>query len=29
MMYLLGQFKDPLEVKHYLETDLRGEITTS
>ena len=29
MMYLLGQFEDPNEVKHYLETDLRGEITVS
>ena len=29
MMYLLGKFDDPLEVKHYLETDLRGEITVS
>src|ERR1700744_3236469 len=29
MMYLLGQFENPQEVKHYLETDLRGEITVS
>ncbi|HEY2583379.1 MAG TPA: asparaginase [Mucilaginibacter sp.] len=29
MMYLLGQYSDPQEVKHYLETDLRGEITVS
>jgi len=29
MMYLLGQFKDPQEVKHYLEVDIRGEITVS
>jgi L-asparaginase len=29
MMHLLGQIKDPLEVKQYLETDLRGEITVS
>ena len=29
MMYLLGQLQDPLEVKTYLETDLRGEITVS
>jgi L-asparaginase len=29
MMHLLGQLSDPLEVKHYLETDLRGEITVS
>lgn len=29
MMYLLGQLQDPLEVKAYLETDLRGEITVS
>src|ERR1700761_1261819 len=29
MMHLLGQIKDPKEVKHYLETDLRGEITVS
>ena len=29
MMHLLGQIKDPNEVKHYLETDLRGELTIS
>ena len=29
MMYLLGMFKDPKEVKHYLEVDIRGEITVS
>jgi L-asparaginase len=29
MMYLLGQSKDPLQVKEWLETDLRGEITVS
>jgi L-asparaginase len=29
MMYLLGQFDNPYEVKQYLETDLRGEITVS
>jgi len=29
MMYLLGQTKDPLQVKEWLETDLRGEITVS
>jgi len=29
MMYLLGQFDDPKEVKHYLEVDLRGELTVS
>jgi len=29
MMYLLGKFDDPLMVKQYLETDLRGEITVS
>lgn len=29
MMYLLGQFENPLDVKQYLETDIRGEITVS
>jgi len=29
MMYLLGKFDDPALVKHYMETDLRGEITVS
>lgn len=29
MMYLLGKFKDSQEVKHWLEVDLRGEITVS
>ena len=29
MMYVLGQHTDPTEVKHLLETDLRGEITVS
>jgi len=29
MMYLLGQTDDPAEVKHLLETDLRGELTVS
>jgi L-asparaginase len=29
MMYLLGQSDDPLQVKEWLETDLRGEITVS
>jgi L-asparaginase len=29
MMYLLGQSNDPLQVKEWLETDLRGEITVS
>jgi L-asparaginase len=29
MMYLLGQTNDPLQVKEWLETDLRGEITVS
>lgn len=29
MMHLLGQVKDPEEVKRLLETDLRGEITVS
>jgi L-asparaginase len=29
MMYLLGQFEDPADVKQYLETDIRGEITVS
>lgn len=29
MMYLLGNYEDPLLVKKYLETDIRGEITVS
>src|ERR1700743_244606 len=29
MMHVLGHIKAPLEVKHYLETDLRGELTIS
>src|SRR5580698_6945939 len=29
MMYLLGQFENPNDVKYYLETDMRGEITVS
>jgi L-asparaginase len=29
MMYLLGMFDDPAMVKHYMELDLRGEITVS
>ena len=29
MMYLLGQFENPQQVKQYLELDLRGEITVS
>jgi L-asparaginase len=29
MMYLLGQFDDPKEVKRFLEVDLRGELTVS
>jgi L-asparaginase len=29
MMYLLGHFEDSKEVKHWLETDIRGEITVS
>src|SRR6201996_648215 len=29
MMYLLGQFENPLDVRQYLETDLRGELTVS
>jgi L-asparaginase len=29
MMFLLGNFRDPQEVKHLLETDMRGEITVS
>jgi L-asparaginase len=29
MMHLLGQIKDPNEVRHYLEVDLRGELTIS
>src|SRR5476651_995808 len=29
MMYLLRQFHDPQQIKHYMETDLRGEITVS
>jgi L-asparaginase len=29
MMYLLGQFDDPKQVKHFLEVDLRGELTVS
>ncbi|MCD8740755.1 asparaginase [Mucilaginibacter roseus] len=29
MMYLLGQSNNPLQVKEWLETDLRGELTIS
>jgi L-asparaginase len=29
MMYLLGNFEDSAQVKHWLETDIRGEITVS
>src|SRR6201996_1188748 len=29
MMYLLGQYEDPLIIKEMLETDLRGELTVS
>ena len=29
MMYLLGNFQNSHEVKHWLETDIRGEITVS
>lgn len=29
MMYLLGQYKEPLIIKELLETDLRGELTVS
>ena len=29
MMHLLGQVKDPAEVKRLLETDIRGELTVS
>ncbi|SDP98406.1 L-asparaginase [Mucilaginibacter sp. OK268] len=29
MMYLLGMFDDPAQVKYYMELDLRGEITVS
>lgn len=29
MMFLLGQFENPNDVKNLLETDLRGEITVS
>lgn len=29
MMYLLGQFDNPQQVKEYLEMDMRGEITVS
>ncbi len=29
MMYLLGQSNNPLQVKEWLETDLRGELTVS
>jgi len=29
LMFLLGQYNDPLQVKELLETDLRGEITVS
>jgi len=29
MMYLLGQTDDPKQVKEWLETDLRGELTVS
>lgn len=29
MMYLLGQYENPQDVKHFLETDMRGEITVS
>lgn len=29
MMYLLGQYEEPLMIKELLETDLRGELTVS
>jgi L-asparaginase len=29
LMFLLGQYTDPRQVKELLETDLRGEITVS
>jgi L-asparaginase len=29
LMFLLGQYEDPKQVKHLLETDIRGEITVS
>jgi len=29
LMFVLGQSNDPRQVKHLLETDLRGEITVS
>jgi L-asparaginase len=29
MMFLLGQYEDPLIIKEMLETDLRGELTVS
>jgi len=29
MMFLLGQYEDPLIIKELLETDLRGELTVS
>lgn len=29
MMFLLGLYDDPLEVKQWLETDMRGELTVS
>jgi L-asparaginase len=29
MMYLLGQYREPLMIKELLETDLRGELTVS
>src|SRR5580704_12603921 len=29
MMFLLGQYQDPLIIKELLETDLRGELTVS
>ncbi|HTE00318.1 MAG TPA: asparaginase [Mucilaginibacter sp.] len=29
MMYLLGQYEEPLIIKEMLETDLRGELTVS
>jgi L-asparaginase len=29
MMYLLGQIEDPQEVRHWMENDIRGELTIS
>lgn len=29
MMFLLGMYDDPLQVKEWLETDMRGELTVS